>query len=263
MHFLIVTIIISLISFSVLAQVPASMQHSSDSSIDSIRRSLQNPVQTPPQAVGQVEPPLQQPYTQQPPDNEPYEDPFSYVEEQAGDINGVGDQKMEVMEIKSLDSVINDIEKIENAVGAAVEKQNESTQNNDLKEGLVKKQKNILVLGDEKDVWMPKLAAKKSDKNLLRITYEKDIFSLSDVDKIAIDSMVKMADENKVTELVISTFASKRQSAQKEREFALLRALKLREYLKSNKFNVDKVVYKVVESRNNKDNVDYIDVDKK
>lgn len=274
MHGIITFVFVILFSsVPVLAQVPASMQNKSSAqqqgdtsmnSIDAIKRLLEGGNKVAPQQ--QVEDQQQNSQIQPAPEGDVY-----------------------VNKVNSLDKIVNDPNKIESAFDA-LERKHESDMAkepevqpaSEIPEGQAAQgevttpdanaeqpataapaaENKIVVLDQGSDVWIPKLGPKKSEKNLLRVNFKKDSYSLSDADKIAINSMLKIIDEGKTKNVKITSYSSKHGSVKTDREYALLRALKLREYMKQNGYDVDYADYKIVDSSGNKANIDYIDVDK-
>lgn len=119
----------------------------------------------------------------------------------------------------------------------------------------------VIILDDDAVDWISSNEAPKSGNNLLRIKFEKTQKNLSDADKKAINSMLKIF-EKPDQKVKIRSFASNDLGEQKAREIAMQRMLNLRKNLIEQGFDINNVKFFVFGADGNKHNLDYIDIDK-
>ncbi len=120
-----------------------------------------------------------------------------------------------------------------------------------------------VVVMDNKDLsWDSKSDPQKNDNNLIRIKYTKESVSLNDDDKLALNSMLKITEQNKIKSLKVKSFASQEENPQLTRQKALNRVISLKEELTKIGFDFNKNAEIVIYPSVSKGGNDYIDVDK-
>jgi outer membrane protein OmpA-like peptidoglycan-associated protein len=123
-------------------------------------------------------------------------------------------------------------------------------------------QEKIIVLNSENKNWTDKKEPKKSDKNLVRITYKKDVSELSELDEIALKSVLKLIKDDNIKSIIVNSYSSKYDDDKDARSIALFRALEVRGFLKRNQYDIQNVSYNIHGNNDKKFNIDYIDIDK-
>lgn len=124
------------------------------------------------------------------------------------------------------------------------------------------KKPDVIVLDHKSIPWDAKADPQKNDNNLIRIKYTKESVSLSDDDRLALNSMLKIANQNNIKQVRVKSFASQEENPQLTRQKALNRVISLKEELTKIGFdfntNAEIVIYPSVSKGGN----DYIDIDK-
>ncbi len=126
---------------------------------------------------------------------------------------------------------------------------------------LVTAEDDVLILDEESLPWISDSEAPKSGNNLIRIKFTENQKALSDEDENALVSMLNIiGDANQ--KVKITSYADGNMGDQRAREIAMQRTLNLREKLVKHGFNVDDAKFFVFGAESNKQNLDYIDIDK-
>lgn len=119
-----------------------------------------------------------------------------------------------------------------------------------------------IIVIDKSINWTNKADPEKSDKNLIRIKFGKSSVALSKDDKLALNSMLRLANQDNVRLFKVKSFATMEETPQKTRQKALLRILKLKEELtKAGLDFANKTELSIFPSLS-KVGSDYIDIDK-
>lgn len=122
-------------------------------------------------------------------------------------------------------------------------------------------EEDVIIIDEDALSWISESDAPKSGSNLLRIKFDKSQSTLSDADVKAIDSMLKiLGDPNQ--KIKVKSYANKDDGEQKARETAIQRMLNLRKNLIGMGFDISNANFFVFGGDGNKQNLDYIDIDK-
>lgn len=102
----------------------------------------------------------------------------------------------------------------------------------------------------------------KSHDNILRISYNKDDIDLKDDDKKAIINAANLLKQNKSLKILLKSFVSSRGSKSDANKIGLLRVINIRDYLMRQGVDFSRTEVKIIEPELNKEELDYIDIDK-
>ena len=103
----------------------------------------------------------------------------------------------------------------------------------------------------------------KSENNLLRIVFAKDSLELSEKDKNSLQSIiVSKLKSDKNYRIIIKSYSSGNDLGLNSNRNALLRVISLREFLIKQGINFSQTETKILSSDHNKEDIDYIDIDK-
>ncbi len=102
----------------------------------------------------------------------------------------------------------------------------------------------------------------KATTNLLRINFNKDEKELSDADKKALLSTVMSLKTDKTQRILIKSYTSNRETGADTRRIGLLRVINIRDYLMKQGIDFSRTDVNIVGPELNKEDLDYIDIDK-
>ncbi len=102
----------------------------------------------------------------------------------------------------------------------------------------------------------------KTTTNMLRIQYSKEAIELAEKDKKTLLSTVILLKQNKQQKILIKSYTSSRDSGADARRIGLMRVISIRDYLMKQGIDFSRTEVKVMEPGLNKEDLDYIDIDK-
>lgn len=119
----------------------------------------------------------------------------------------------------------------------------------------------VIILDEEALPWVSDKEAPKSNLNLIRIKFNKGQKDLSEEDEKAVEAMLKILGDPD-QRIKIKSYANDGAGDQKSREMAMQRMLNLRQSLIDAGFDISNANFFAFGSKGNKQNLDYIDIDK-
>lgn len=102
----------------------------------------------------------------------------------------------------------------------------------------------------------------KALANIMRINYSKEAIELTEKDKTDLLSVVKLLKSNKQQKVLIRSYTSERELGNDPRKVGLMRIIAVREFLMRQGVNFSQTEVKVIDPVLNKEDLDYIDIDK-
>ncbi len=102
----------------------------------------------------------------------------------------------------------------------------------------------------------------KAATNLMRLSYSKEETELSEKDKTNLLTIVRLLKSNKQQKISLKAYTSARDLGADPRKMGLTRIIGIREFLMKQGVNFSQTEVKVIEPELNKEDLDYIDIDK-
>ncbi len=102
----------------------------------------------------------------------------------------------------------------------------------------------------------------KSQTNIMRITYSQEVTELSEKDKASLLAVVRLLKTNKAQKILITANTSERDLGVSADKIALMRVIGIRDFLMKQRVDFSQTEVKVKSANKNKEDLDYIDIDK-
>jgi hypothetical protein len=102
----------------------------------------------------------------------------------------------------------------------------------------------------------------KKETNVLRISYSQEVTELADKDKASLLAVVRLLRSNKSQKVLITANTSERDIGVSTDKIGLMRIIGIRDFLMKQGVDFSQTEVKVNNVQKNKDNIDYIDIDK-
>ena len=102
----------------------------------------------------------------------------------------------------------------------------------------------------------------KAEQNLIRISYAQEVTELSEKDKTSLLTVVRLLKSNKSQKVVLKANTSERDVGVSADKIGLMRVISIRDFLMKQGVDFSQTEVRVENSNRNKENLDYIDIDK-
>lgn len=144
--------------------------------------------------------------------------------------------------------------------GARFEGQNKTTEGN---APVTQEQTNAQNAAEEKQAMQETVPEPvKATTNMLRVSYSKEGIDLTEKDKSALLPVVRLLKSNKQQKILLKAYTSERDLGADPRKVGLMRIIGVREFLMKQGVNFSQTDVRVIEPELNKEDLDYIDIDK-
>jgi len=134
-----------------------------------------------------------------------------------------------------------------------------------VREGAISPSVNDATANKEKEKQLEKTSVpepKKAQSNIMRINYSQEVTELSDKDKASLLEIVRLLKNNRSQKILIISNTSERDIGVSAEKISLMRVIAIRDYLMKQGVDFSQTEVKVKPPERNKENLDYIDIDK-